>query len=141
MSASPVTPFGIRPSFLCVPYQFSLLDSTIIAALKCIDRVCHIGLELDPQWKKVLEAMQELFPALTDRSLYSDIEILPIIADSFMGGSAVPRLQYLSLEHVPILELQKLLLLKPLTLSVSPFTIFPIPGTFHTRRLSLVSRR
>ena len=91
--------------------------------------------------EKGLGSDARVIPALTDRSLYSDIEILPIIADSFMGGSAVPRLQYLSLEHVPILELPKLLVLKPLTLSVSPSTIFPIPGTFHTRRLSLVSRR
>ena len=81
----------------------------IIAALGYNDRLRQIGLDLDLQWEKVLEAMQEPFPALTHMSLYSDIKIVPVVADSFMGGSA-PRLQYLQLRNVPVLGLPKLLL-------------------------------
>ena len=81
----------------------------VIAALERNDRVCQITLELDLQWEKVLDAMQELFPTLTHLMLSSDIEIPLVIPDSFMGGSA-PRLQYLQFERVPIPRLTKLLL-------------------------------
>ena len=84
----------------------------IIAALrlKALNgRVCQIGLALDMQWENVLEAMQETFPALTRLALVSDIEIAPVVPDSFMGGSA-PRLQYLELKRVSIPGLTKLLL-------------------------------
>jgi hypothetical protein len=81
----------------------------IIAALERNDRVRQITLKLDLRWKKVLDAMQEPFPALTHLILYSDIEIAPVVADSFMGGSA-PRLQELQLGRVPIPGLPKLLL-------------------------------
>ena len=81
----------------------------IIAALEHNDRICQIGLALDLHWEKVLESMQKTFPALTHLSLYSDIDTIPVVPDSFMGGSA-PRLQNLQLERVPILGLPKLLL-------------------------------
>jgi hypothetical protein len=81
----------------------------IIAALERNDRVCQIRMKLDPQWEKVFHAMQEPFPALTHLVLSSDIEIAPVVPDSFMGGSA-PRLQYLWLERVPIPGLPNLLL-------------------------------
>ena len=80
----------------------------ITAALGCNDRVRQIGLELDPQWEKVLEAMQKPFPALTHLSLLSDTDIAPVVPDLFMGGSA-PRLQHLRLKRIPILGLPKLL--------------------------------
>jgi hypothetical protein len=82
----------------------------IIAALERNDRVCQITLELDLQSAKVLDAMQEPFPALSHLILYSDPGIIaPVVPDSFMGGSA-PRLQYLLLERVPIPVLPKLIL-------------------------------
>ena len=81
----------------------------IIAALECNDRVCQITLKLDLQWEKVLDAMQEPFPALTHLMLSSDIEIPPVVPDSFIGGSAT-RLQFLWLERIPILGLPKLIL-------------------------------
>jgi hypothetical protein len=81
----------------------------VIAALERNDRVCQITLKLDQQSEKVLDAMQEPFPALTHLSLSSDIEIAPVVPNSFIGGSA-PRLQYLRLERVPIPGLPKLLL-------------------------------
>ena len=81
----------------------------IIAALGYNDRLCQIGLDLDPQSENVLEAMQKPFPALTHLSLYSDIDTIPVVADSFLGGSA-PRLQYLQLGNVQVLGLTRLLL-------------------------------
>ena len=80
----------------------------VIAALGRNDRVCKIKMEVDPQWEKALEVMQEPFPALTDLTLHSDIEIASVFPDSFMGGSA-PRLQYLMLNRVSIPGLPKLL--------------------------------
>jgi hypothetical protein len=80
----------------------------IIAALERNDRVCQITLKLDLQREKVLDAMQDPFPALTRLILSSDIEIAPVVPDSFMGGSA-PSLQCLMLDRVPILGLPKLL--------------------------------
>jgi hypothetical protein len=81
----------------------------IIAALERNDRVCQITLKLDLQWKKVLDAMQEPFTALTHMELSSDVEIAPVAPDPFMGGSA-PRLQGLWLKGVTISGLPKLLL-------------------------------
>ena len=81
----------------------------VIAALERNDRVCQITLKLDQQWEKVLDAMQEPFPALLHLSLSSDIEVAPLVPASFMGGSA-PRLQYLRLERVSMPGLPKLLL-------------------------------
>jgi hypothetical protein len=81
-------------------------EDSIIAALERSDRVCQITLKLDPF---ILDAMQEPFPTLTHLSLLSDMEVGPVVPDSFMGGSA-PRLQDLRLERVPIPGLPKLLL-------------------------------
>ena len=80
----------------------------VIAALERNDRVCQITLKLDLQWEKVLDAMQEPFPALTHLILSSDIEIAPAVPDSLIGGSA-PRLQSLQVEHLSIQGLPKLL--------------------------------
>jgi hypothetical protein len=71
-------------------------------------------MKLDLQWEKILDAMQKPFPALTHLELSllrppSDIEIAPVVPDSFMGGFA-PRLQYLEMKRVPIRGLPKLLL-------------------------------
>jgi hypothetical protein len=84
-------------------------SDNIIAALERNDRVRQIRMKLDLQWEKILDAMQEPFPALTFLRLSFNIEIAPVVPDSFMGGSA-PRLQYLWLERVPIPGLPKLLL-------------------------------
>jgi hypothetical protein len=102
----------VWPPLPIVIHHFGWSNSggdNIIKALERNDRVCQISLELDLQWEKVFDAMQEPFPTLTDLILSSDIEIAPVVPDSFMGGSA-PRLQYLELEHVPIPGLPKLLL-------------------------------
>ncbi len=51
----------------------------IIAALERNDRVCQITLKLDLQWEKVLGAMQEPSPALTQLMLSSDVELPPVV--------------------------------------------------------------
>ena len=121
---------------MVLPTQ-SRVGDNIIAALERNDRICQIRMKPDLQWEKLLDAMQEPFPALTHLILLSDIEIAPVV---FMGGS---RLQYLQLERVPILGLPKLLLFTSSSpsLSASTFAIFPNPGTFHPRRSSPVSPR
>jgi hypothetical protein len=102
----------VWPPFPIVIHHFTrpnLGGDNLIAALERNDRVCQISLELDLQWEMVLDAMEQPFPALTNLTLLSDIEIAPVVPDSFMGGSA-PRLQDLRLERIPIPGLPKLFL-------------------------------
>jgi hypothetical protein len=83
----------------------------VIAALERRDRVHEISLIMtnSPAHEKVLAAMQEPFPELTELqvSLYGEPEL--IIPDSFLGGSA-PRLEVLELEGIPFPGLPNLLL-------------------------------
>jgi F-box-like len=67
----------------------------IIAALEQSNRVYQVFLLalVDWQLEKVLAAMQIPFPELTELRLFSDGERLPVIPNSFLGGSA-PRLRY-----------------------------------------------
>jgi hypothetical protein len=102
----------VWPPFPIVIHHFTRPKSggdNIIAALERNDRVCQIRIKLDLQPEKVLDAMQEPVQVLTHLTLLSDIEIAPVVPDSFMGGST-PRLQYLRLERIPIPGLPKLLL-------------------------------
>ena len=81
----------------------------VIAALEQSNRVCLVNLHVTG-WKleKVLAPMQVSFPELTDLRLSLHGEI-PIIPDSFLGGSA-PRLRFLQLDNIPFPGLPKLLL-------------------------------
>ena len=84
----------------------------IVAVLEHHDRIRRLDLDYLHccELEKVLAAMQQPFPALTDVSLRSkDGERTPAIPASFMGGSAGP-LRQLSLEGIPFLGLPKLLL-------------------------------
>jgi hypothetical protein len=89
----------------------------IIVALEQNDRVCQIDLlELtNSQWKEVLAAMQQPFPALTNLEIWGrkykllEHEMPAVVPESFLGGSA-PRLQRLRLDRVPFPGLPKLLL-------------------------------
>jgi hypothetical protein len=67
-----------------------------------------------PEMENVLEAMHRPFPALTCLALAVDIfedmePHLPVVPDSFLGGSA-PHLQILALHYIPFSGLPKLLL-------------------------------
>ena len=83
----------------------------IIAALERTDRVCQINLESvsSSDMETVLAAMQERFSELTNLHLSPDYGTVPVIPDSFLGGSA-PRLEHFSLSRVPFPGLPKLLL-------------------------------
>ena len=83
----------------------------IVAALKHADRVCEIRLWPVPSshWENVLAAMDQPFPDLTDLKIQSEDETVPIIPDSFLGGSA-PRLRSVRFERIPFPELPRLLM-------------------------------
>jgi hypothetical protein len=84
----------------------------IMAALEHNDRVCEIKLwdASSSQLEKVLGAMQEPFPALTNLLLRcSRSKIAQVIPNSFLGGSA-PRLRELTLDNIAFPGLRKLLL-------------------------------
>jgi len=75
--------------------------SNIIAALKHPDRVRRIRLYDIPisVLNRFAAAMKNPFPALTDLTLGAHSKIVPVLPDSFLGGSA-PRLQKLSLSFI-----------------------------------------
>jgi hypothetical protein len=83
----------------------------IIATLGKSNRVCEVFLRDLAGWQmeNILAAMQVPFPELTDLHLYSNGETLPVIPDSFLGGSA-PRLQIFTMSGIPFPGLPKLLL-------------------------------
>jgi hypothetical protein len=108
----------VWPEFPIVIGQYgpptSGLDS-ILAALEHRNRVCelvfrHISSSL---WEKVLEAMQVPFPALTRLDLVSEDKTMPVVPDSFLGGSAVsssaPRLRSLYMTRIPFPGLPRLI--------------------------------
>ena len=86
-------------------------DDNIIAALEHNDRICSITVSFVPssQWENVLEALHQPFPSLDFLQLACKDETLPVLPDSFLGGSA-PNLERLVLDHIPFPGLPKLLL-------------------------------
>ena len=91
-------------------YQIGSVDN-IIAVLERSDHVCRIILPhvSNSDMEILLAAMQRPFPKLTDLLLYSHGETMPVVPDSFLGGSA-PLLETLQLLHIPFPGLPKLLL-------------------------------
>ena len=92
-----------------IPEKWS--DDSIIAALEQNNRIrelvlWHISNSL---FEKVLAAMRQPLPALTNLQLGFEDETAPVDPDLFLGGSA-PGLQKLYLECIPFPRLQKLLL-------------------------------
>jgi hypothetical protein len=83
--------------------------TNIISALQQHNRVRTIDIYGVPNsLLKEFAAMQEPFPALTELWLWSHDENVPVLPDSFLGGS--PRLQELTLSGIPFPGLPKLLL-------------------------------
>jgi hypothetical protein len=80
----------------------------IVEALERTDRVCQIILG-NVSVEMFLAKMQQPFPELTNLWLLSIDETVPVIPDSFLGGSA-PRLKRLSFDGIPFPGLPKLLL-------------------------------
>ena len=102
----PALPLFIR----CYHIPIEILDN-IIAVLErsgCVREIdiSHVSsLELG----KIAEVMQEPFPELTHMGLWSEDETVPILPDSFLGGSA-PHLRSLEFQGIPFPGLPKILL-------------------------------
>ncbi len=97
---------GIWPALLISVEEYGRILSidNIIAAIKHNDRVCKIDLcTFFDVWQleEIVSVMQVPFPALTDLTLVSTnrYETMPVIPDSFLGGSA-PRLQHFHLDGI-----------------------------------------
>ena len=105
----PALPLLIRDS----AYLTEDVDN-IVAVLERRDRVDKIEL-FDVQrvpLETILAAMQEPFPELTDLMFLSYDEIMPVISNSFLGGSA-PRLQSFQFRGIPFPGLPNLLSTAP----------------------------
>jgi F-box-like len=83
----------------------------IIAVLERSDRVRRIDIVnlQSSDLEILLEAMQQPFPELTRMFLRSANKMMPVVPDSFLGGSA-PRLEDLALNGIPFPGSLKLLL-------------------------------
>ena len=119
----------------------------VITLLEHSSRVCQVKLKRIPNshyLETVLVAMQEPFPELTDLELGSFHETMPVLPDTFLGGSA-PRLRNLSLGHIPFPGLPKLLLsatrLVELHLFNIPYTGYFSPEAMLTALFTLTSLR
>jgi hypothetical protein len=111
----------IWPAFPIVVFCHKTPDSqlrgilSVIAALKCPDRVCEIDLQGIPNnLLKRVAAINIPFPALTSLNISSESDVYdwpsqPIITDSFLGGMT-PRLRSLDFHGIPFPPPQKLLL-------------------------------
>jgi len=83
--------------------------TNVIAALRQHNRVCKIY--YNPFQDSLLEefaAIDEPFPALTSLYLFSSGQNVPVLPDSFLGGSA-PRLRSLDFDGIPYPSIGKLL--------------------------------
>jgi hypothetical protein len=115
----------------------------VISVFERSDRVRQIRLSIPAsEWEKVSAAIQVPFPELTYLALWSSEELLTVLPDSFLGGSA-PRLRHLSLRCIPFPGLSKLLLsanhLTSLLLLNIPHSGYISPETMATALSALTS--
>jgi len=99
--------------------------TNLIAAFRQHNRVCKIYYVEDFQGSSLEEfaAIDEPFPALTRLSLFSSGQNVPVLPDSFLGGSA-PRLRSLGLYGIPYPSIGKLL---SSTTNLVHLSLFHIP--------------
>ena len=84
--------------------------NNIIAALKQHDRVSQINIQNIPNaLYSIFAAMKKPFLSLTELKISSGFGVVPIVPDSFLGGST-PQLRTLRLDGIPFPALGKLLL-------------------------------
>jgi hypothetical protein len=118
--------------------------SNIVSVLEHKDRVDEIDLwHVDSSsLESVLAVMHELFPELRDLRLWSYDVMVPVVPDSFLGGSA-PRLEILKLDGIPFPGLPNLLLsathLVALHLSDIPYSGYISPVAMATTLSTLTS--
>ena len=87
------------------------VDNVVAVVLERSNRVCKIYFSqvTSSDLEQVSAAMQVPFPELTQLLLSSQEKTVPVLPDSFLGGSA-PRLRILVLRGIPFPGLPKLLL-------------------------------
>ena len=83
----------------------------LIAALECRDRISEIGLfdVSGPVIEKLVTVLHESLPVLTDFSLTSADESVPVLPETFLGGFA-PRLRSFELTGIPFPSFPKFIL-------------------------------
>jgi len=101
------------PSGLPHPMLDQRCDN-VVAALESAhyDRICEIEIlnnMTNTRWERFAAAMQKPFPELTYLVVVGDGDMVPVLPDSFLGGSA-PRLRELELDAIPFPSIPKLLL-------------------------------
>ena len=117
--------------------------NNLITALKQCDRVCEVNIQPipNPLLKRFMK-IKGPFPVLASLALRSIDEGVPVLPDSFLGGSA-PRLQSLHLYSIPFPALGKLLLstsvLVDLSLDNIPYSGY-IPPRAMVTCLSTLTR-
>ena len=106
--------------------QTNGVDNIIAVLERCRDRVCRISLSNLTSWDlvKVSAAMQEPFPELTYLAFCPNHEMVPVLPDSFLGGSA-QRLQTLRLDFIQFSGLPRLLLSATHLVALSLWNIPP----------------
>ncbi|KAI0272197.1 hypothetical protein BGY98DRAFT_1099858 [Russula aff. rugulosa BPL654] len=125
------------PIIISGSYCPSSSVDNIVAALKPNDRVRDVMFRHTSsyQCENVLAAMLVPFPELTRLHFESKDKTVPVIPDSFLGGSA-PRLRSLSLDGILFSGLSKLLLsatdLVDLSLSNIPHSGYMTPHAMAT---------
>jgi len=101
------------PIVIYSPGMHSKKDVTnVISALRHHNRVCKIHYRRNKQFQDSFlgefAAIDEPFPELTSLHLFSRAQNVPVVPDSFLGGSA-PRLRSLDLDGIPYPSIGKLL--------------------------------
>jgi len=83
----------------------------VIAALEHNDRICQFDVYevSSDELERLVTAMQDPFPILTDLDFQSSDEVAPVLPSSLMSGSA-PRLRSLTLQNIAFPTLPKLLM-------------------------------
>ena len=98
---------------LYIRFFFSREESAdnVLAVLECSNRVHEIDLAYfsSTHFETFWAAMDVPFPELTSLLLISDEKTVPVLPDSFLGGSA-PRLENFHLQGIPFPGLRKFLL-------------------------------
>ena len=103
------------PITVYLPRPVSVADKNgvenIIAALECRDRISDILIHdiRGPELEKLVTVLHEPLPVLTRFLLGSTDESVPVLPETFLGGSA-PRLQTFQLSGIPFPSFPKFIL-------------------------------
>ncbi len=132
----PALPIAVRDGYIGEP-QMEKVDN-IVAALEHNDRIYDIDVMFDSNAFLAGHAailMHVPFPTLKNLSMETLMETVPVLPDSFLGGSA-PRLQSFHLYGIPFPGLPKLLLT---TTDLVDLTLWGIPHNGYISPSAMVT--